>query len=156
ASPDPEWVTTALAAMGPSADETWAEPVILSLEHPSPDIRQVAARAAGELELDDAVEQLKEMLDDPDDLVRLAAVWSLSQIGGEGVRDILEQLEEMTEDEDDLDFIESALENLTFTEELESFALIDVDPEDLNGDDYEDEHDEVDEVNTLDDEADEG
>lgn len=155
ASSDPEWVSSALAAMGHSADEAWAEPVIQSLEHHSPGIRQEAARAAGELELAEAVEALKEMLDDTDDEVRMAAIWSLSQIGGEGVRDLLEQLAEMTEDEDDLDFIESALDNLTFTEELESFALIDVEPEDLDRDDDDDEFDEVDESSILDDEADE-
>ncbi len=126
---DKDWVSSALFAMGRSADEVWADKVLKMIASVTPGIRAEAARAAGALELTEAVAPLMEMLDDSDDDVRMAAIWSLSQIGGEGVRDVLEELEENTEDEDEMDFIEAALDNLDFTEELGSFSLLDVIPE---------------------------
>jgi hypothetical protein len=50
----------------------------------------------------------------------------LSQIGGEGVQDILEELYEDTDDEEELDYLEAALDNLAFTQDLEPFTLFDV------------------------------
>ena len=154
-SKDKDWVGSALFAMGRSADEAWAESVLKMINHVVPTIRVEAARAAGALELAEAVDSLLEMLNDIDEQARMAAIWSLSQIGGEGVRDTLEELEENAEDEDDIDFIESALDNLAFTEELESFSLLDVVP---NGEESEiddgDLLDEVDDRDTLDNEED--
>jgi hypothetical protein len=56
----------------------------------------------------------------------MRAIWGLSQIGGEGVRHALENLLEMTDDEDEVDFIEQALDNLSFNEDLELFELMDL------------------------------
>jgi HEAT repeat protein len=139
ASGEKELIAASLFAMGRSANDRWEEHVISMFSHPFPRVRMEAARAAGELELDDSVEGLLELLDDDNDDVRAASIWSLSQIGGEGVRDALEEMQETTEDEEEADFIETALDNLSFTEEMElfsMFALPEV-PEDL-----EDEEDE--------------
>ena len=151
-SKDKDWVGSALYAMGRSAEEDWAEHVLKMLNHVVPTIRTEAARAAGALELEDAVDGLKEMLKDTDEQARMVAIWSLSQIGGAGVRQALEDLQENAEDEEDIDFIESALDNLAFTEEMESFSLLDVTPDDLDGNENEELVDVVDDGETLDDE----
>jgi hypothetical protein len=151
-SKDKDWVGSALYAMGRSADENWTRYVLKMLDNVVPTIRTEAARAAGALELADAIDQLKEMLIDTDEEARLAAIWSLSQIGGEGVRQALELLQENAGDEDDIDFIESALDNLSFTEEMESFSLLNVIPDDLDGDENEDLVDTIDDGETLDNE----
>jgi hypothetical protein len=121
-----EWLASALYAMGRSANQQWEERIISMLESPFPVVRTEAARAAGELELREAVEGLFELLEDDNLEARYAAIWSLSQIGGEGIRDVLEGLVDETEDEDEVEFIEEALENLSFTEDLELFTMFDL------------------------------
>jgi HEAT repeat protein len=71
-----------------------------------------------------------DLLDDEEDLeVRRDLVWALSKIGGEGVREKLDELIEMEDDEDEADFLEEALENLSFTEDSQ-FELLGLDWED--------------------------
>jgi HEAT repeat protein len=126
-----DWVVTALFAMGRSMDERW-EPIVLKmLESKVPDIRGEAARAAGELEISEANPYLLEMLEDPDEFVRSAAIWSLSQIGGEGVHDALASMLVETEDEEEADLLEAALDNLAFMEGMPSFSLFDFPENDL-------------------------
>ena len=72
-----------------------------------------------------------ELLEDDDSEVRLAAAWSLSQIGGREAADALEGLLERSDDEDEIDLIENALENLAFTEELGELNLLDFATDDL-------------------------
>ena len=151
-SKDKDWIGSALYAMGRTADEDWAEPVLKMFGHVVPTIRTEAARAAGALELEDAVDRLKEMLNDSDDQARMAAIWSLSQIGGEGVRQSLEELQKNAEDEEDIEFLETALDNLSFTVEMESFSLLDVIPDNLDGNENEDLIDAIDDGDTLDNE----
>ncbi len=122
-SNDKDWVISALFAMGRSAHEGWKDMVLEKLESKLPGVRTEAVRSAGELEIPEAVPSLIEMLDDPSDDVRQACIWSLSQIGGEGVREALENLFEETEDEEEAEYIDTALDNLAFTEETELFAL---------------------------------
>lgn len=128
---DPEWLASALLAMGRSQDERWIEPVISMLLNDEPTVRLEAARAAGELELDEARIPLLRLLEDEDEAeVISAAIWSLSQIGGEDVRTYLENLLDATEDEDEIAFIEDAIANLSFTEDLGKFDLLALDPDD--------------------------
>lgn len=123
-----DWLSSALYAMGRSADKRWAKNVLKMLKHPEPDVRVEAVRAAGELELAGARNTLLHMLaDEEDDEIRMASIWSLSQIGGEAVRAALERLLEDIEDEEEEAFIEDALENLSFTEDMQVFNLFDVD-----------------------------
>lgn len=132
ASNDSGWLTSALFAMGRSADTRWENEVIRMLDHTHSDVRLEAVRAAGELGLSSAREPLIEMLTedgDEDDFVRSAAIWSLSQIGGENVRDVLENLLENTEDEDEADLLEDALDNLSFTEDMQIFEMFDFNPD---------------------------
>ena len=128
---EPDWVASALFAMGRSADDRWAPIVIEHLQDSNPDFSREAARAAGELELSEALSELLDLLDDEDSEVRLAAAWSLSQIGGREAADALEGLLERSDDEDEIDLIENALENLAFTEELGELNLLDFSSDDL-------------------------
>lgn len=136
ASKEKAWIASALFAMGRSGREGWSKQVLAMLSHPTPLVRMEAARAAGELEIKDATESLIELLDDPDENTRLACVWSLSQLGGESVRQILEDMAEEIEDDDELEFLESALENLEFTESMNLMPLLDF-GEDEEGEDLE-------------------
>lgn len=120
------WRTSALFAMGHSRNEIWRNQVLSMLNNNQPDLRLEAARAAGELELTLAIPVLLELLDDPSDSIRDASIWSLSQIGGEGVRDRLEKLFDEAEDDREIDFLESALDNLVFTEGMQLIPLFDL------------------------------
>lgn len=131
------WMISAMVAMGRSANERWAGQITESLNSRLPAMRAEAARAAGEVELRDVLPQLVEILDDPDETVVLAAIWSLSQLGGAGVRKRLERLYRLAEDEETAEFIEMALDNLAFNESADAFELLDLtDDEDLNDDEY--------------------
>jgi HEAT repeat protein len=139
---DPAWQTSALVAMGRSADERWEDEVMRSLVHVNDNVRRAAVQASGELELKSARPVLLQMLgEEEEDSVMSAVIWSLSQIGGEDVRTYLENLLDQTEDEEQVAYLEEALDNLAFTEDLERFDLVAFDPDadlsDLEEDDEE-------------------
>jgi len=128
---DPAWQASSLTAMGCSADERWTDAVTRSLVHVDDRIRKCAVQAAGELSLPPARPILLKMLgeeEDPD--ILSAVIWSLSQIGGEDVRTYLENLLDQVEDDEQIAFLEEALDNLAFTEDLDRFDLLAFDPED--------------------------
>jgi HEAT repeat protein len=127
---DPAWQTSALVAMGRSADERWDDQVTRSLINENDRIREAAVRAAGLLSLQSARPVLLKMLGEEEDAEILsAAIWSLSQIGGEDVRTYLENLLDQLEDDDQIAFLEEALDNLAFTEDLDRFDLLAFDPD---------------------------
>lgn len=130
-SGDNEWIATALLSMGRSADNYWKTDVLGKLTNKIPSIRVEAARAAGELELSESVPFLLDMLDDSNKEVRLAAIWGLSQIGGEGVRERLETLLANTQEENEVDLLENALDNLSFTQDFQLFSLFDFSETDI-------------------------
>jgi hypothetical protein len=154
ASTDTDWLITALFAMGRSANSRWKPQVLKMLTHSHPLVRAEAASSAGELEISAAVPMLLELLDDSDVDVRMASVWALSQVGGNGVRQALENLLEITEDEDEANQIDNALENLDFTEEMKDLALLEI-PEDDDGTENSLDDDIGDEMDELNSEADE-
>ncbi|HET9914261.1 MAG TPA: HEAT repeat domain-containing protein [Anaerolineales bacterium] len=130
---DPNWQASALVAMGRSADERWDEHVTRSLVHVDDRIRKAAVVAAGELSLQLARPILLKMLGEEEEATILSAViWSLSQIGGEDVRTYLENILDQLEDDDEeqIAFLEEALDNLSFTEDLDRFDLLAIDPDD--------------------------
>jgi HEAT repeat protein len=128
---DPTWQTSALVAMGRSADERWNDHVTRSLIHVDDRIRKAAVQAAGELSLQSARPILLRMLSEEEEPTILSAViWSLSQIGGEDVRTYLESLLDHLEDDEQIAFLEEALDNLAFTEDLDRFDLLAFDPDD--------------------------
>jgi HEAT repeat protein len=126
ASDDSDWLISALNAMGRSADSKWKPRVVAMLDHPHPLVRAEAASAAGEIEIKSTVPALLKMLDDPDLDVRMAAIWALSQLGGKGVRKALETMLEATDDDDEANLLENALDNLDFTEDLSTIAMLNI------------------------------
>jgi hypothetical protein len=118
--------------MGRSASEIWLPQVLESLDSKLPQIRAEAARAAGELEAHSDVARVLELLDDPDEDVMTAAIWSLSQLGGDGVGDALVKVFNRTDDEELAEWIDSALENLAFTEGVQAFEMLELDDEDFD------------------------
>ncbi len=127
---NPDWVVSALFAMGRSSDERWKKHVLSKLHAPDDDIRSEAIHAAGELELASARTVLLDSLVDEEDLeLRRELIWALSKIGGEGVRAKLEEILEAEEDDEEADFIEEAMDNLSFTEDMAQFDLFDLDPD---------------------------
>lgn len=131
---DEEWLQSALFAMGRSYDQHWIDPVLQMFDHPDTLVRSEAIRAAGELEAEQARELIFELLEEgtDDEDIYYAAIWSLSKIGGEGVREAIESALEDTEDMDEITFLEEALENLDFTEKVNLFDLMNIDEDDLD------------------------
>ena len=124
------WVVSALFAMGRSSDERWKKPILSQLISPELEIRSEAIHAAGELELGAARSILLDLLEDEEDLdLRHELIWALARIGGEGVRAKLEELFDVEEDDEIADFIEEALETLSFTEDMGGLSLMDVNPD---------------------------
>jgi HEAT repeat protein len=125
---NPEWKASAVFAMGRSSDQRWAEHVLRMIVSEDHRIRLAAVQASGELELAQARRLLLNLLEEEfDDAVAGAAIWSLSQIGGEDVRLYLQTLLDNVEDDDQAAFLEEALDNLTFTEDMASFDLMAID-----------------------------
>jgi HEAT repeat protein len=135
-SEDPDWTASALVAMGRSYNKDYHDHVMASLADDRTAIQVEAIIAAGELELSDAVPTLIDALQDEENNIRHSAIWALSKIGGEGVRDTLEHMLDETEDEEEEDILDAALENLEFTEDFARFSLLDFDEDDQDDDLY--------------------
>ena len=153
ASDDKYWKASSLFAMGRSANQRWTPTVLGMLHSNLPLLRSEAARAAGELEIVEAGPGLLDLLDEPDDNTRQASIWSLSQIGGEGVRETLQTLYDETDSEQELELIGSALDNLTFNEGLQLMPMFDFPEGEDDDEDWYEEYDlEDDEIYEEDDE----
>jgi len=132
AHPSEEWQASALFAAGRSGRERWSEQVLSYLHHTNPRLRAEAARAAGELLLQAARDDLLELLEDVDADVRLMAAWALSEIGGgEEVAAAREAALENAADDEEISALEEALDNLAFTDGMEEMLMMDLSPEDL-------------------------
>ena len=127
-----DWKASALVAMGRSANDIWEDRVLRSLLDENNKIRKAAVQSAGMLSLKAARLPLLQMLaEEEDDEVMTAVIWSLSQIGGEDVGTYLEAVLAETEDDDLIAFLEEAIDNLAFTEDLDRFDLLAIDPADI-------------------------
>lgn len=134
---DPDWKASAIFAMGRSSDERWTDHVLCMLISENRRIRLAAVQASGELGLGLAHPLLLGLLEEEfDDAVSGAVIWSLSQIGGEDVRLYLQNLLDKVEDDDEqAAFLEEALDNLIFTDDMSSFDLLAPDadePDEIN------------------------
>ena len=127
---NPDWQASALFAMGRSFDERWEEQVLSRMQDVNPIVRLAAVEAAGELRLASARLILLKVLEEEDeDDITSAAIWSLSQIGGEDARVYIQNLLDLAEEDEDVEFLEDALENVQFTDELNEFDLMSIDPD---------------------------
>ena len=81
------------------------------------------------MELGSARAALFDLLEEgtDDDDIYFAAIWALSKIGGQGVRNLIEMNLEEAEDPEEVQLLEEALENLDFTEQVNSFDMLVVD-----------------------------
>ena len=91
ANPDPKFRTSAIYAMGRSADERWWPAVLRELDSDNAEFRFEATRAAGAIGTIRAIVPLINLLDDADLEVRLAAVGALGEIGGEVARKAIDR-----------------------------------------------------------------
>jgi HEAT repeat protein len=74
---------------------------------------------------------LIDLLDDVDDEIRRAAIWSLGQLGGEPAQSALVRLLDRSDDDDEIELLEDALGNLAFVDGTRDFLILDLDePED--------------------------
>jgi HEAT repeat protein len=127
---NPDWQASAMVAMGLSSDERWEEHVLSRLLDENPGVRLAAVQAAGELRIGSARQLLFQVLEEEDESeVSSAAIWSLSQIGGEDARIYIQGLLDLAEEDEDVEFLEEVLENLEFTDELNRFDLLSVEPD---------------------------
>lgn len=125
------WMSSALCAMGHSGEERWEKYILAHVLDQDNDVRSEAVIAAGKVGLSPARLPLLDLLADEEDPdVRRQIIWSLSEIGGEGVRAEMEQRLEIETDADELEFLEEALENLLFTEDINNFNLLDLEDTD--------------------------
>jgi len=116
---EPRMKTAALVAMGASSDETWAEVIIDELTSRQPANRYEAARAAGELNLIEAVPKLARLALEDEGQVRNIAIWALGEIGGKEALRVLEAMMEQADEDDDdalVDLLEEALDAASVSE----------------------------------------
>lgn len=119
AEPAAEIRASAIFAMGRSCDLRWRPIILDELESDDPMILYESARAAGELELQDAIPSLSDLLLHEDRELQEIAVWALGQIGGPVATDLLEEALDRAPDEDFIESIEDALgEASLFSEDL--------------------------------------
>lgn len=107
-SPEQAMRVSAVYAMGRTCDERWHDVVLDELESDDAEMRYEAARAAGELELMDAVPKLARLLLEEDREILAVTVTALGEIGGKEAVRILEALVEKAEDEEDDDLLQAA------------------------------------------------
>lgn len=124
-------IAAALCAMARSANEVWGENVLAHLHDGSPIIQLEAIRAAGDIGLSEGIQELIELLEDVDESVRRASMWSLGQIGGMKASEVLNSLAEAELGEDEQETLQDAIDNLFFADgEHELFSFDEDDTQD--------------------------
>ncbi len=104
--------SSALYAMGRTADVRWIPYLLSELQNEAPELRMEAARSLGVLEASAAVDPMIKMLDDErDSEVRFAILEALGEIGGEKAKQAL-QLSIDSDDEAEAEIAELAMEQL--------------------------------------------
>jgi hypothetical protein len=131
------WVSAALCAISHSADDVWEPQVLAHLQATDHEVQFEAVRAAGDLELTASLEPLAAILEDEsiDPEIRMAAIWSLSQIGGDFARNTLQGVLDTTQDVDEVELVESALENMETGIDTQGYKLMNFDPDSADEDD---------------------
>jgi HEAT repeat protein len=105
---------SAVFAMGRSYDEMWGEVVLREMRNTDPEIRFEAARAAGELDLVEAIDILAQLAQGDDQDIREASIWALGEIGGGKALSALMALAEAAEEEGDEEAMEAIDEAIAY------------------------------------------
>lgn len=127
-SEEPLMKASALFAMGRTCDNHWNDIVLREIDSYNPAIRYEAARASGELEIEEAVPHLARLAQGRDREIKEVAIWSLGEIGGRYALKVLGALADQAEkDEDDdlLEAIDEALGNASLAGQDFDFDLDD-------------------------------
>jgi HEAT repeat protein len=117
---------SAVFAMGKSADPKWASIVTREMNSGDAELRFEAARAAGELGLEEAVPKLSRLAYEPDREVKESAIWALGEIGGHEAQRVLNALIQdpaVVEDEDLQEALDDALAAATLPGSLTLFEI---------------------------------
>jgi HEAT repeat protein len=115
-SPEASLRANALAAMGNNLNSCFEPVVLLELKSLDPVMRYEAAKAAGFMELGQAVPRLIELSHDPDADVRMGSITALGQIGGQAARKCLRTLVKSS-DRAVSEQASAALEEMAFMED---------------------------------------
>jgi HEAT repeat protein len=111
-SDDPRMQASAVFAMGRTCDSRWNKFVLREISNPDPAVRYEAARASGELEIEEAVPHLARLAQGRDREIKEVAIWSLGEIGGSYALRVLGSLADEAEKNDDEDLLEAIDEAL--------------------------------------------
>lgn len=121
-SPDSDLRVSAVFAMGATCDtDRWRDYVLQELDSEYPEIRFEAARAAGELTLEDAVPQLIALANEGDYEIKVQAIISLGDIATNEAKRGLNAIAERASIENDnelLEIVEEAIESAAFMSEM--------------------------------------
>jgi hypothetical protein len=127
---------SALVAMGRSADVHWRSYARAELQNPSAAMRAEAARACGELEAANAVNDLLPLLMDDAQNVRLATIFALGRIGGKEASEAL-RIVSAEADPPEAEAADEALEEMLFYNESRAIGLFDEEDDDTDADPWE-------------------
>lgn len=105
-SHDERMRASAVFAMGRTNDKRWELIVLREIDSSDPAMRYEAARASGELEIEEAVPQLVRLSRENDREIQNVAIWSLGEIGGSQAMRFLSVLAEEAEESEDDDLLE--------------------------------------------------
>lgn len=104
---------SAIFAMGRTCDPVWTPIILRELASSSAELRYEAARAAGHLELREAVPGLARMVEETDDREVLEiAIWALGEIGSNEARKTLHSIAAEAEDLGDEELLYAAQDAL--------------------------------------------
>lgn len=82
----------AVFAMGKTFDDEWSAIVQHELNSPDAEMRYEAARAVGEIGIEDAVPKLSRMVYEPDRDIQEVSIWALGEVGGKEATRVLQRL----------------------------------------------------------------
>ncbi|MDQ7024796.1 MAG: HEAT repeat domain-containing protein [Anaerolineae bacterium] len=121
-SHDDDLRASAIVAMGRTCDARWEDNILDELEEGDNQLESV--RAAGELQLDEAVAHIVRLIPDANRELLEAIIWALGEIGGKEANRTLEILSEKAESDSDdtlLDLIDDAIGNASLA--IGDFAM---------------------------------
>ncbi len=123
---------SALYAMGRSYDQQWSDIVLKEIRSDDPEMRYEAARAAGELEISDAIPLLGQLAVVDEREIQLVAIWSLGEIGGSQATRLLSAMTEDAEEAKDEDLLEAIEDALGYASMVGADIDVDFDASDWN------------------------